>query len=130
MISLQGHSSGSTTDKRLTEGVSLAVKSSNLVKKKKKVFLKSIFTSEVNGPVLPGRQHHCQGRLLHVGQSSQLWICHGCSLRIREHADLPVVQHHLQDNVQSGSNETEEARSQSETVVVMVALQQIYRAVS
>lgn len=94
------------------------------------MFLKSIFTSEVNEPVLPGREHHCQGRLLHVGQSSQLWIGHGCGLRIREHADLPVVQHHLQDNVQSGSNETEEAQSQSETVMVIFALQQIYQAES
>lgn len=59
--------------------------------------MRSIITSEVYEPVLPGRQHHGQSRPLHIGQSSQLRVRHSCSLRVREHADLPLVEHHLQD---------------------------------
>lgn len=78
---------------RLTEEVILgvAVTASNLG-----VFLKWFLTSEVYEPVLPRRQHHGQSHPLHVGQSSQLWVCHGRSLSVREHADLPVVEHYLQ----------------------------------
>lgn len=80
--------------------------------------MKSILTSEVYEPVLPGRQHHCQSRPLHVGQSSQLRICHGCSLCIREHADLSVVEHHLQDTVRVAQTR-QKPQSQKDIIVIV-----------
>lgn len=80
--------------------------------------MKSVFTSEVHEAVLPGRKHHGQSHLLHVGQSSQLWGRHGCSLRVREHADLPVVEHHLQNTARAAQTRQKANQQQDIDVVV------------
>lgn len=56
-----------------------------------------LLTSEVHGPVLPWRQHHSQSCSLNVWQSRQLLLGHCCRLLVGEHADLPLVKHHLQE---------------------------------